>query len=80
MRNGTIGLPLLTALSASLATLGELFEFEEKTMPTKLAPKKDFYDSLYDSIRKDKPLFVTPESVRQLMWVMQQARKGTAFA
>ncbi|MCJ7749877.1 MAG: Gfo/Idh/MocA family oxidoreductase, partial [Armatimonadetes bacterium] len=31
---------------------GETIEFEEKTMPTKLAPKKDFYDSLYDSIRK----------------------------
>ena len=59
---------------------GETIEFEEKTMPTKLEPKKDFYDSLYDSIRKGKPLFVTPESVRQVMWVMQQARKGTAFA
>ena len=59
---------------------GETIEFEEKTMPTTLEPKKDFYDSLYDSIRKGKPLFVTPESVRQVMWVMQRARKGTAFA
>lgn len=59
---------------------GETIEFEEKTMPTKLAPKKDFYDSLYDSIRKGTPLFVTPESARQVMWVMQQARKGSPFA
>lgn len=59
---------------------GETIQFEEKTLPTPPAPKRNFYDYLYDSIRKGKPLFVTPESVRQVMWVIQQARKGTPFA
>ncbi len=59
---------------------GETIEFEEKTMPSRLEPKRRFYDYLRESIRKGKPLFVTPESVRQVMWVIQQARKGTPFA
>ena len=58
---------------------GEVIEFAEETMPTALAPKRKYYDYLYDSIRKGKPLFVTPESVRQVIYVLQQARKGTAF-
>jgi hypothetical protein len=58
---------------------GEMIEFEEETMPSSVAPKRNFYDHLYDSIRKGKPLFVTSESVRQTMYVLHQARKGTAF-
>jgi predicted dehydrogenase len=58
---------------------GEKIEFEEKSMPSRATSKRSFYDYLYDSIRKGKPLFVTPESVRQTMYVLQQARKGTAF-
>lgn len=58
---------------------GEAIEFKEETMPSAEQPKRNFYDYLYDSIRKGKPLFVTPESVRQTMYVLHQARKGTAF-
>jgi len=58
---------------------GEKIAFEEKSLPAKLEPRRNFYDHLYGSIRKGKPLFVTPESVRQVMWVMQQGRKGSPF-
>jgi scyllo-inositol 2-dehydrogenase (NADP+) len=57
----------------------ETIEFEEEQVPSSLEPKRTFYDYLHDSIRKGKPLFVTPDSVRQVMWVIQQARKGTPF-
>ena len=59
---------------------GEVIKFVEETIPSVGTSKKNYYDYLYDSLRKGKPLFVTPESVRQTMWVLQQARKGTEFA
>jgi hypothetical protein len=58
---------------------GEKIEFKEETMPSSAPSKKSFYDYLYDAIRKGKPLFVDPESVRPTMYVLQQARKGTKF-
>jgi predicted dehydrogenase len=58
---------------------GEVIEFVEETVPSSLPPKRDYYDHLYDSIRKGKPLFVTPESVRPVIYVIQEARKRTAF-
>jgi len=57
-----------------------VIKFAEKTMPTAAKSKKNFYDYLYDTLRRGKPLFITPESVRNTMWVVQQARKGTKFA
>ncbi len=54
-------------------------QFIEKEMPSSEPSGRSFYDYLYDSIRRGKPLLVTPESVRQTMFVIQQARKGTAF-
>ena len=59
---------------------GEKIEFKEETLPAAITPKRNFYDCLYDSIRKGKPLYVTPESVRNTMEVMRLARKGTQFA
>lgn len=59
--------------------VGETLSFREETMPSSSPSPRDFYDYLYDSIRNGKPLLVTPESVRYTMWVLQQARKGTAF-
>ena len=59
---------------------GEKIEFAEETIPSVGKSPKNYYDYLYDSLRKGKPLFVTPESVRNTMWVLQQARKGTGFA
>ena len=59
---------------------GEKLEFKEETLPAGLEPKRNFYDYLADSIRKGKPLFVSPESVRNTMEVLRLARKGTQFA
>ena len=59
---------------------GEKIEFKEETLPAAITPKRNFYDYLYDSIRKGKPPYVTPESVRNTMEVMRLARKGTQFS
>jgi predicted dehydrogenase len=58
---------------------GEVITFKEEEMPSSSPSKKNFYDYLYDTIRKGKPLFVKPESVRPTMYVLQHARKGTLF-
>jgi hypothetical protein len=58
---------------------GEKLEFKEETLPAGLEGKRNFYDYLADSIRKGKPLLVTPESVRNTMEVLRLARKGTQF-
>ena len=58
---------------------GEKISFKEEEMPSSSPSKKDFYDYLYDTIRRGKPLLVTPESVRPTMYVLQHARKGTPF-
>jgi len=58
---------------------GEKINFVEETIPSVGKSQKNYYDYLYDSLRRGKPLFVTPESVRNTMWVLQQARKGTEF-
>ena len=57
----------------------EKIEFKEEELPSSAPSKKNFYDYLYDAIRKGKPLLVNPESVRPTMYVLQQARKGTRF-
>jgi hypothetical protein len=59
--------------------VGERIEFKQEEMPSSAPSQRNFYDYLYDSIRKGKPLFVTPESVRPTMYVLQHARKGTMF-
>lgn len=58
---------------------GETIEFIEKQFPAGATSVPSFYDCLNDSIRRGKPLLVTPESVRQTMQVLQRARKGTLF-
>jgi scyllo-inositol 2-dehydrogenase (NADP+) len=58
---------------------GEKLEFKEETLPVATEMKRVYYDHLYDSIRKGKPLLVTPESVRNTMAVLRLARKGTRF-
>ena len=58
---------------------GEKLEFKEETLPVATELKRNFYDYLSDSIRKGKPLLVTPESVRNTMAVLKAARKGTNF-
>lgn len=58
---------------------GETIPFKEETVPAASPSKRSFYDYLYDSIRRGKPLLVTPESVQRTMSVLQAARKGTTF-
>ncbi len=59
---------------------GEKIEFVEEELPATATSAKNYYDYLYDSLRKGKPLFVTPESVWRTMRVLKLARKGTEFA
>jgi len=68
-----------TAVAGRRYGFGEQIPWEEETVDAAVPVKKDFYDHLYDSMRKGKPLFVSPESVRQTMWVLHQARRGTLF-
>lgn len=58
---------------------GEKIAFKQEEVPSSAPAKRNYYDCLYDSIRKGKPLAVTPESVRPTMYVLQHARKGTMF-
>jgi len=59
---------------------GEKIEFVEEEIPAAAESKKKYYDYLYDTLRRGKPLFVTPESVWRTMQVLKLARKGTKFA
>lgn len=69
-----------TAVADRRYGFGEKLAFREESMPSAAAVKQGFYDRFYGSLREGKPLFVTPESVRQVMWVLHRARRGTAFS
>ena len=54
--------------------------WEEKTVPVEPAsPYPDFYEALYNSIRKRAKLLVTPQSVRETTWVLDQVRKSSLW-
>ena len=53
-------------------------EREEEIAPKKKYPT--FYDNLFDAIRKDKELLVTPESALRTYEVLDAIRKGGPFA
>jgi predicted dehydrogenase len=58
----------------------DVLPWEEKTVavePTK--PYPDFYESLYKAIRKGGKLLVTPESVRDTIWVLDEVRKSSMW-
>ncbi|MCZ7648502.1 MAG: Gfo/Idh/MocA family oxidoreductase [Planctomycetota bacterium] len=59
---------------------GEQLEWQETRVKAK-DPQfaVNFYDRLYDSIRNKKKLFITPESVREQLRVIEMARRGTKF-
>ncbi len=59
---------------------GDTIEFVEEEIPATASSPKNFYDYLYDSLRKGKPLLVTAQSVRRTMEVVKLARRGTKFA
>jgi predicted dehydrogenase len=54
--------------------------WEEKTVPVDPAnPYPDFYEALYNSIRKKARLIVTAQSVRDTTWVLDQTRKSSLW-
>jgi scyllo-inositol 2-dehydrogenase (NADP+) len=80
-------LPALKPVDASEApgrrygtTPPEKLTLVEETLPSVPAKKLNFYDLLYETLRKDKRLVATVESARRTMQVLQMARKGTPFA
>jgi len=53
--------------------------WQEKTMPAEAAVSENFYDNVYHVLRENRPMRVTPRSVREVMRVMAMIRKGTPF-
>ncbi len=54
--------------------------WEEKVVdPEPVKPYPDFYEELYKSIRKRGKLLVTPESVRQTIWALDEVRKSSLW-
>ena len=54
--------------------------WEEKTVPVKATkPFPDYYEELFKAIRKKKQPFVTPESVRETIWALDQVRKSSLW-
>lgn len=56
----------------------ETIPFTEKTWDAqkdKSPGEKGFYLDLYQTLRNEKPLTITPESARRQMWVLEQCRK-----
>ena len=59
---------------------GETLQWLEKRVPCSPPELKvDFYAKLYDTLRNKAKLFVTAESVREQIRVIELARKGTKF-
>lgn len=53
---------------------------EETIKITSEKPQRTmFYDRLYDTLRNDAPLFVTPESVRRQIKLFDEIREATGF-
>ena len=53
--------------------------WQEKTIPAEGSDKTVFYDNVYGVIRRNEPIRVTPESVREVIRVIGMIRKGTKF-
>jgi hypothetical protein len=78
------GLPRLVPTEETIAVdrrygVDEKLTFTEIEMPATTGTQPAFYDFLYDSLRKKKPLLVTPESVRKTMEVAHRARRSSRF-
>ena len=50
-----------------------------RTVPVKSKDKTNYYDNVVDVLRHRKPMAVTPESVREVIRVIAETRKGTRF-
>jgi scyllo-inositol 2-dehydrogenase (NADP+) len=53
--------------------------WQEKTIPVEPRPEGAFYRNVQGVLRNNEPMRVTPDSVREVIRVMQWIRKGTAF-
>ncbi len=53
--------------------------WREKTMPVKSRNKRVYYDNVYEVLRQRRAMEVTPESVREVIRVIAETRKGTRF-
>lgn len=53
--------------------------WEEKTVEAKGPDKGTFYGNVYDVLRSRGKMFITPESVREVIRTMGMIRKGTKF-
>ncbi|MBN1341962.1 MAG: Gfo/Idh/MocA family oxidoreductase [Phycisphaerae bacterium] len=53
--------------------------WREKTVPVKSRDKTSYFDTVVATLRHGKPMAVTPESVREVIRVIAETRKGTAF-
>ena len=54
--------------------------WQEKTEPAEAKSERNFYDYIFDAVRNGKPPFVSAESCRDVLDVMERAKKGTKFA
>jgi scyllo-inositol 2-dehydrogenase (NADP+) len=53
--------------------------WQEKTEPAKGPDVGNFYDNVYGVLRDNKPMAITPESVREVIRVIALIRQGTKF-
>lgn len=53
--------------------------WQEKTIPAEGADKTVFYDNVVGVLRRNEPMRITPESVREVIRVIAIIRKGTEF-
>ena len=49
-------------------------------MPVQPERRYDIWGELYNAIRKGRPFPITLDQAVQVMWVVSQAKRGTAFA
>lgn len=57
---------------------GDVIEWIEETRPTSAEIQSDFYDNVFDVLRKNKKQEITPESVREVIRVIEKAHRDNA--
>ena len=58
---------------------GDILPWQERVEPFEGPSMGTFYDNVYGVLRQDKPMHITPESVREVIRVIGEIRKGTPF-
>jgi len=57
----------------------DVLPWKEKEMPVRSKDKTVYYDNVLDVLRNRKPMAITPQSVREVIRVIAETRKGTRF-